>query len=151
MRRPPVVLRAVTSLRETEQRLRVLIADDHPLFPEVLLSTCQRHDWIVVVGCAANGRDAVLLASATSPDVVLMDIDMPVMDGIQATRHILAHREMVVLVLTASTDPAEHERALAAGARAVLPKTIDPALLVAYLEAAYLQRDGAADRWSKRC
>jgi CheY-like chemotaxis protein len=150
-RRPPVELRAVTSLPQADERLRVLIADDNALFPELLLSTCRRHDWLVVVGCAANGRDAVLLASAISPDVVLMDIDMPVMDGIEATRHILADRGAVVLVLTASADPADHERALAAGARAVLPKTVDPAVLVAHLQTVYRELEAATERWSKRC
>jgi DNA-binding NarL/FixJ family response regulator len=138
-------LRAVPPLPEKDP-LRVLIADDHPLFPEVLLGMCHRHDWIVVVGCAANGRDAVMLASATSPDVVLMDIDMPLLDGIEATRRILARSQTVVLVLTASADPADHEAALAAGARAVLPKTVDLADLVDHLHNVYLERDA----WSRR-
>jgi CheY-like chemotaxis protein len=124
----------------------VLIADDNPLFPELLLSMCQRHDWLIVVGCAANGRDAVVLASATSPDVVLMDIDMPLLDGIEATRRILARQHAVVIVLTASADPPKHEAALVAGARAVLPKTIDPAVLIAHLESAYIERDGSSER-----
>jgi DNA-binding NarL/FixJ family response regulator len=128
----------------------VLIADDNPMFPELLLSTCQRHDWIVVVGCAANGRDAVVLASATAPDVILMDIEMPLMDGIEATRQILARIRATVIVLTASSEAADHAAAIDAGARAVLPKTVDPAILVAHLQSAYLERDAAADRWSKR-
>jgi CheY-like chemotaxis protein len=146
-RRPPIELRAVASLPDAEQEpLRVLIADDNPLYPELLLSTCRHHDWIVVVGCAANGRDAVVLASATSPDVVLMDIDMPLLDGIEVTRRILARSQAVVIVLTASADPADHAGALAAGARAVLPKTVDPAVLVAHLQSAYLEREA----WSRR-
>jgi CheY-like chemotaxis protein len=145
-RRPPVELRAVRSLPSSEQPLRVLIADDNPLFPELLLSTCRRHDWIDVVGCAANGRDAVVLASATAPDVVLMDIEMPVLDGIEATRRILARSQAVVIVLTASEDPADHAGALAAGARTVLPKTVDPDVLVAHLQRAFLERDP----WSQR-
>lgn len=144
-RRPPVALRAVSSVPRSGQPLRVLIADDHPLFPELLLSTCQRLDWVVVVGCAANGRDAVILASAMSPDVVLMDIDMPLLDGIEATRRILAFSRPVVIVLTASEDPADHAGALAAGARAVLPKTFDPDVLVAHLQIAYLERDSASE------
>jgi DNA-binding NarL/FixJ family response regulator len=148
-RRPPVELSAVPPLPE-EDPLRVLIADDHPLYPELLLGVCNRLDWVVVVGCAANGRDAVVLASATSPDVVLMDIDMPLMDGIEATRRILARSEAVVIVLTSSSDPSDHERALAAGARAVFPKTVDLGVLLGHLQRAYLERDATADRWSKR-
>ena len=149
-RRPPVDLRAVTSLPDAEQPLRVLIADDNPLFPELLLSMCERHDWMRVVGCAGNGRDAVVLASATSPDVVLMDIDMPLLDGIEATRRILASRRAVVIVLTASASPAAHAAALAAGARAVLPKTVDPAVLVAHLQRAYRERNASSARLTDR-
>jgi DNA-binding NarL/FixJ family response regulator len=134
-------------LPDAEHRpLRVLIADDDPLFPELLLGMCQRHDWIRVVGCAANGRDAAVLASATSPDLVLMDIDMPVLNGIEATRRILARSPVVVIVLTASADPEDLTGALAAGARAVLPKTVDPAVLVAHLRNAYLERGAFSER-----
>jgi CheY-like chemotaxis protein len=147
-RRPPVELRAVTSLPDAGRPLRVLIADDNPLFPELLLSMCQRQDWLVVVGCAANGREAVVLASATSPDVVLMDIDMPVLDGIEATRRIVARHQAVVIVLTASASPAAHEAALAAGALAVLPKTVDPTLLLAQLQSVYVERDASSERLS---
>jgi CheY-like chemotaxis protein len=139
-RRPPVALRAVSSVPDAEQPLRVLIADDSPVYPELLLSTCRRHDWIQVVGCVANGRDAVVLASATSPDVVLMDIDMPLLDGIEATRRILARSRPVVLVLTGSLEPEDHAAALAAGARVVLPKTVDQSVLVAHLESAFRER-----------
>jgi CheY-like chemotaxis protein len=118
----------------------VLIVEDHPILAELLLSTFASHDWIEVVGCAANGRDAVVLASATAPDLVLMDIHMPIMDGVEATRRILRRMSTVVLVLTASALQEERDRVLANGARAVLPKTIDPALLVAHLENVYLER-----------
>lgn len=128
----------------------MLIADDNPLFPELLVSMCQRHDWLVVVGCAANGRDAVVLASATSPDVILMDIDMPLLDGIEATRRILARHRAVVIVLTASSNATAHAAALAAGARSVLPKTVDPAILIAQLETAYLERDPSPERLTDR-
>jgi CheY-like chemotaxis protein len=118
----------------------VLIVEDHPILAELLLSTFASHDWIEVVGCAANGRDAVVLASATAPDLVLMDIHMPIMDGVEATRRILRRMSTVVLVLTASALQEERDRVLANGARAVLPKTIDPALLVAHLQSVYLER-----------
>jgi DNA-binding NarL/FixJ family response regulator len=119
--------------------------EDHPIVAELLMSTFQRHDWIEVVGCAVNGRDAVLLASATAPDLVLMDIHMPIMDGVEATRRILGRMSTVVLVLTASAVQDERDRVLANGARAVLPKTIDPVVLVAHLQSVYLERADAAE------
>jgi CheY-like chemotaxis protein len=122
------------------QPLRVLIVDDHPLFPQLLLRLFQAHEWIDVVGCAVNGRDGVMLASTTFPEVVVMDLDMPVMNGIEATRQILANQSAVVLIVTGSSS-CEHEVALAAGARVVLPKTIDPVVLIAHLQNAYLERD----------
>jgi CheY-like chemotaxis protein len=125
---------------QADPPLRVLIVDDHPLFPELLLRLFQARDWIEVVGCAVNGRDAVAVASATKPDVVLMDLKMPLLDGIEATRRILQHRHTIVLVLTSSDSSSDHERALAAGARVVLDKVIDPLELLAYLEEAYLER-----------
>jgi CheY-like chemotaxis protein len=141
-RRPPAVSNAATS-PEVERPLRVLIADDHPILTELLLRTFHSHDWIEVVGCAANGRDAVMLASAAKPDLILMDIEMPIMDGIEATRRILARMSTVVLVLTASAPQGDREIALAAGARAVLPKTIDPALLVGHLQNVFLEHAAA--------
>ena len=134
-RRPPVV----------SEPLRVLIVEDDPGFRELLLRSFQRHDWVEVVGCAANGRDGVVLASATRPDIVLMDIEMPVMDGIEATRLIVDRLPAAVFVLTASATGTHHQRALSAGARAVLPKTIDPALLIGHLQNVCLERAGAAD------
>ncbi|MFL5929324.1 MAG: response regulator [Gaiellaceae bacterium] len=137
-RRPPVV-------PSPPDPLRVLIVEDHPIFTELLLRSFHRHDWVHVVGCATNGRDGVVLASTAKPDVVLMDIEMPVMDGIEATSRILDRMPAVVFMLTASANATHHARALAAGARAILPKTIDPALLIGHLQNVYLEHVAAAD------
>jgi DNA-binding NarL/FixJ family response regulator len=123
----------------------LLIVEDHPSFTELLLRSLRRHKWLEVVGCAANGRDGVALASATRPDIVLMDIEMPVMDGIEATRLIVERLPAVVFVLTAAARGPEHERALSAGAREVLPKTVDPTLLIAQLQSIYLERSATPD------
>lgn len=137
-RRRPLVASALTAV-PAEDPLRVLIADDNPLFPELLLRFFHHHEWIQVVGCAANGRDAVTLASATTPDVVLMDLNMPLLDGVEATRRIVARdADVVVVVLTASATPSECHEVLAAGARMVLPKSIDLAVVVGHLREAYL-------------
>jgi DNA-binding NarL/FixJ family response regulator len=137
-RRPPVVSRP-------DDPLRVLIVEDHPIFTELLLRSFHRHDWLEVVGCATNGRDGVVLASTARPDVVLMDIEMPVMDGIEATSRIVERMPAVVFVLTGSANATHHARALAAGARAILPKTIDPALLIGHLQNVYLEQVAVAD------
>ena len=97
-----------------------------------------------IVGCATNGREGVALAQRFRPDVVLMDIEMPVMDGIEATKRILDDLSAAVFVLTSSASAQHHSRALAAGARAVLSKTIDPALLIGHLQNVYLERSAVA-------
>ena len=144
-RRPPVVSSRNRFPSQADEPLKVLIVEDHPIFTELLLRSFHRHDWLEVVGCATNGRDGVVLASAARPDVVLMDIEMPVMDGIEATKLIVDRMPAVVFVLTASANSQHHARALAAGARAILPKTIDPALLIGHLQNVYLERVAAAD------
>jgi CheY-like chemotaxis protein len=123
-----------TSPHAEPRPLRVLIADDNPLYTELLLRLLGRHDWMVVVGCATNGRDAVALAAAARPELVLMDLNMPIMDGADATRCIREHAPVPVLVLTASAAEVDRERALAAGALAVLSKTGDPAELIGHLQ-----------------
>ena len=112
------------------------------MYTELLLRQLAGHEWIEVVGCAANGRDAVVLATAAAPDVILMDLEMPLMDGIEAMRRISQQRPLVaILVLTASAPQVDRDRALAAGALAILPKTIDAAELIGHLENALLARD----------
>jgi DNA-binding NarL/FixJ family response regulator len=69
-------------------KIRVLIVDDHPLMRETLGVTIETEADIDAVGVAVNGQEAVTLAAALKPDVVLMDLYMPVMDGIEATRQI---------------------------------------------------------------
>jgi CheY-like chemotaxis protein len=140
--RPPSASLTPQSAAETPP-LRVLIADDHPIYTELLLRLLARHEWIEVVGCAVNGRDAVMLANAASPDLILMDVEMPLMDGVEALRRIRERSSVTVLFLTASATPSDRERALAAGALAVLPKTTDPAELVGHLQSIFLSRVAA--------
>jgi DNA-binding NarL/FixJ family response regulator len=103
--------------------VRVLIADDEPLFVETVEALLAGDERVEVVGTAANGEQAVELATALTPDVTLMDISMPVLDGIEATRRI---RERVpnasVLVLTGSSISADVDRARQAGVAAFLTK-----------------------------
>jgi hypothetical protein len=72
--------------------VRVLVADDNELFAETIAWMLDEYEEIEVVGRAVNGRAAVRLAAALEPDVVLMDMDMPVLDGIEATGALGRHR-----------------------------------------------------------
>jgi DNA-binding NarL/FixJ family response regulator len=102
--------------------IRVLIADDHRLFAETLGLALDAHPRLHVVGYAGDGREAVKLALALDPDVVLMDLDMPLVDGLEATRVICASLPAQVAVLTASPLPEDSLRAREAGAAAYLTK-----------------------------
>jgi DNA-binding NarL/FixJ family response regulator len=104
-------------------QVRVLIADDQRLFAEALEAILTTDGRIVVVGRAANGEEAVALALGGRPDVVLMDIAMPVLDGIAATEAIAVDApETRVVVLTGSEAPEDITRARAAGAAGYVTK-----------------------------
>lgn len=116
----------------------VLIADDHTLFAEALEAILSGDGRVTVVGRAANGEEAVRLDAKLRPDVVLMDISMPVMDGIEATARIAAKRpEARILILTGSEAPADIDAARRAGAAGYVTKDRIAAELVrAILDAA---------------
>ena len=104
-------------------RVRVLIADDHSLFAEALEALLSTDGRIAVVGRVGDGRAAVERVRADPPDVVLMDIAMPVMDGIEATDLIRAEAPQTrVIVLTGSQAPNDVARARAAGAAGYVTK-----------------------------
>ncbi len=103
--------------------LRVLIADDSGVSRRLLKEVLARTPNVEVVGEATNGAEAVALARRLRPDVVLMDVAMPIMDGAAATRVLVTELGIPVVAIT-SLDPAEEsERLTQAGARAVLSKT----------------------------
>jgi DNA-binding NarL/FixJ family response regulator len=131
--------------------VRVLIADDHPLFAKTLDALLAGEPELEVVGIAEDGLEAIGLSAALGPDIVLMDIDMPHLDGLAATKRIrelgLAAR---IIVLTASTDPADAQRAYEAGAAGYLTKdrvatALVPAVLSAAGARATLSADGGAE------
>ena len=103
--------------------LRVLIADDHRLFAEALEAILATDERIEVVGQASDGEQAVELARKLGPDVVLMDVSMPVLDGFEATREIRsAGEEVRVLMLTGSNSRDDVDRSREAGASGYVTK-----------------------------
>ncbi|HEV7133320.1 MAG TPA: response regulator transcription factor [Gaiellaceae bacterium] len=104
--------------------IRVLIADDHRLFAEALEAILAADRRIEVVAHAGDGREAVDLAAELEPDVVLMDISMPVMDGIEAAAELRAGgaHDPRILMLTGSNSRDDVDRARKAGAAGYVTK-----------------------------
>jgi two-component system nitrate/nitrite response regulator NarL len=101
----------------------VLIADDHRLFAQALEAILDTDQRLEVAGHAADGAEAVELAISLDPDVILMDIAMPNMDGFQATKQIRKERtHACILMLTASNSKSDVDRARAAGAAGYVTK-----------------------------
>ena len=118
--------------------LRVLIADDHRLFAEALQAILASDERIEVVGQASDGGEAVALARTLDPDVVLMDVSMPVLDGFEATREIRAASDSThVLMLTGSNSRADVDRSREVGASGYVTKDrIASELVAAIVEVA---------------
>ena len=103
--------------------IRVLIADDHRLFAQALEAILATDDRLEMVGHAGDGAEAVEMALTLKPDVILMDIAMPVMDGFQATKQIRKQvPKSCVLMLTGSNSRADVDRARDAGAAGYVTK-----------------------------
>jgi CheY-like chemotaxis protein len=121
--------------------LRVLLVDDDEGLSELLDVTFDVDERFELVGRASNGADGVELYGRLRPDAVLMDLHMPVLGGVQATRAIVERDpDACVVAFTASRDAGEHEAARRAGATAVLTKPFDP---VRFLD--------AFERHARRC
>jgi DNA-binding NarL/FixJ family response regulator len=114
---------AVPSKPPNEGAFRVLLADDHKLFAESLMTVLSEDERIDVIGIAANGEQVVELATQLQPDVILMDIKMPGIDGLEATRRI---REKGIptriLLLTGTDEPIGSKDATLAGANGFIRK-----------------------------
>jgi DNA-binding NarL/FixJ family response regulator len=110
------------AIHPSSNDIRVLIADDNPLFVE-MLEAMLTAEGMNVVGRAQDGQEALEQTLTLAPDVTLMDISMPVLDGIEATRRIREQRPNArVLVLTGSKAVSDVDRARKAGAAAFLSK-----------------------------
>ena len=116
--------------------IRVVIADDHSLFAAALQAILGTDERFEVVGVAGDGRQALDLAESLEPDVVLMDLSMPVLDGFQATKKLRKrHPAISVLMLTGSNARADVDKARTSGAAGYITKDrIAGELIAAILE-----------------
>lgn len=107
-------------------QLRILIADDHPLFRDGMSMLLNTMPDMLVVGEATTGDEVVNLATSLQPDVILMDIKMPGLNGIEATRRIVSHQPHIrILIVTMFEDDASVFTAMRAGARGYVLKDVE--------------------------
>ena len=118
------------------KKLRILLADDHIVMRTGLRALLERQPNLEVVGESENGREAIELVTSLRPDVVVMDVGMPVLNGIEATKAIVTqHPAVAVVILSMYVDESYIMRALKAGARAYLLKDSAPADLISAIQA----------------
>ncbi len=112
-------------------KIRVMIVDDHPVFRQGLRNVLVAHEGVCIVGEATDGQEAIERAQELLPDVVLMDINLPTLNGLQATRKLKALcPEVSVIMLTAYDDEEQVYHAIRAGASAYYAKDVSPERLV---------------------
>ena len=117
-------------------QLTVLIVDDHPVVRQGLRVLLEVHEGIEVTGEAADGREALDLAAQLNPDVILLDLKLPGLDGIAVLAELRARAiGSRVLILTSGNDPAQVTRAVQAGASGFLYKDVDPDALIRAIRA----------------
>ena len=119
------------------QPLKIVLIDDHTLFRSGLKALLQRQSDFAVVGEAADGLEGVKLIELVAPDVVLLDLDMPHMNGREALAQIVAvHPELAVLMLTVSEDGEDLAECMRLGARGYLLKNINAEFLLSSIRRA---------------
>jgi DNA-binding NarL/FixJ family response regulator len=120
------------------QMIRVVLADDHPVVRRGLAAIINLEDDIQVVGEAENGQEALTLTLNLQPDVVLMDLQMPVVDGVEAIRQIRAEAPATqVIILSTFADDDSIYKGIVAGARGYLLKDAPPDQLIESIRTAY--------------
>lgn len=125
-------------MNQSSQPIRVILADDHPVVRRGLAAIVGVEDDIEVVGEAENGQEAINLTHSLKPDVVLMDLKMPVLDGVEAIKQIHTQApEIQLVILTTFADDDHIYDGIAAGARGYLLKDAPPDQLVEAIRAAY--------------
>jgi DNA-binding NarL/FixJ family response regulator len=103
--------------------IKVLLADDYPGVREAFRSLLESHEDIFVVAEAANGQDAVDEALRLAPDVVILDISMPLLDGMEATRRIVRANPGIAILIVSANDSVDARQAISAGARGYVSKS----------------------------
>jgi two-component system NarL family response regulator len=117
----------MTKSNSPEQRLRVVVADDHTLMREGVVAVIARQPDMMVMGEAADGAEAVALVEKAQPDVLLLDLRMPKLDGVAVTERLLAQfPELAIVILSTYDTDDDILRALRAGAKAYLLKDAPP-------------------------
>lgn len=119
------------------EKIKVIIADDSEFVRGGMKIILDVDEGFEVIGCAANGREAIEIAKVTAPDVFLMDIQMPEMDGIEATKYIVEHDLGKVLILTTFDDDELVQKALRNGAKGYLIKNHTPEHLKQMIRSVY--------------
>ena len=119
------------------EKIKVIIADDSDFVRDGMKIILDVDDDFEVIGCASNGKEAITLAKENQPDVFLMDIQMPVMDGIEATKIIVEENLGKVLILTTFDDDELVKQALNNGAKGYLIKNHTPDHLKSMIKSVY--------------
>ena len=133
---PVMVDRAIPT-----QLVRVLMVDDHPMVRQGLRAIVEQFEGLLVVGEAADGGEAVRLAQSLRPELVIMDVNLPTMDGVEATRHIIAADPSIVVIgLSVHNSPQIESAMREAGAAAYLTKDAAPEQLQQTISSAILQK-----------
>lgn len=122
---------------EPMEQIKIIIADDSDFVRDGMRIILDVHEEFEVIGCARNGREAIELAQKQAPDIFLMDIQMPEMDGIEATRYIVEHQLGKVLILTTFDDDELVQKALKNGAKGYLVKNHTPEHLKQMIKSVY--------------
>jgi DNA-binding NarL/FixJ family response regulator len=117
--------------KPTKPKIRLMIVDDHPLFRAGLRRVLELEKDLEIVGEAADGPIAIEQARKLKPKVILMDVNLPNLNGLQATRELTSTRNDIgVIVLTAYHDDEQMLHAIRSGASAYFPKDVDPQVLI---------------------
>ncbi len=120
------------------QEIKLLIVDDHPVFRGGLIDVMDTEPGITVVGEAADGEVAIEIAHEVNPEVILMDINLPTINGLQVTRKIKAQMPDVKVIMITGYDDAEQVfHAIRSGASAYCPKDITPEALISVIHSVY--------------
>jgi two-component system nitrate/nitrite response regulator NarL len=138
----PLAEQSATAVENAEEStakvIRVLIADDHPIVRDGLRHLFAQYDDIQLVGEAGDGREALELVRSLSPDVLLLDIRMPVMDGLTVLQNLqTAGLKLRTIVLTASDDKNEYVQAMKLGCSGIVLKQTAPELIVKSIRKVY--------------